>query len=220
MMPSNTELKPTYLARHGETESNCDRRYAGRNNEGLNARGRGQVLALARLLFDKGIEAIWTSPVPRAVESAEIVSQELRIPLQEDARLAEMLMGPWKGLTEAEVEHAYPREYHLWNTVPASVAIEGRETLKLLTSRVLAAVDDAAQSIRPVLLMTHVAPMRVVALSTLDLDLNNYKRLAIPNAACIMVDRDRGEVHRLPHLTSVRTELDQAGIHLEAGPVC
>ncbi len=221
MTAPSTDLKPTYLARHGETESNCERRYAGRNEEGLTAGGRSQVLALARMLSDKGIEAIWTSPVLRAVESAEILSQELGIPHRKDARLAEMLMGPWEGLTEAEVEHAYPREYHLWNTVPASLAINGRETLRILAGRVMSVVDDAARSMRPVLLMTHVAPIRVTALHTLDLDLNNYKRLTIPNAACVLVDRGRGDVRRLPEHTPVRAELEQAmRAPAEARPAC
>ena len=207
-------MSRTYLARHGETESNRARRYAGRASDSLTSEGRRQILNLARSLADANIASIWTSPIVRAVESAGLISQELGIPLQEDPRLAEMLLGPWEGLTESEVERSFPVEYLLWNTAPSRLELTGRETRDGLTSRVMTAVDDACRQECPVLLMTHVAPIRVAALHVLDLDLDLYKSLDVPNAACLMVDRRRAEIYRVPGLVPVRSELG-----LTSGPV-
>src|SRR5258705_6213088 len=197
-----------YLARHGETASNKSRRYAGRSNEGLTSDGRSQILALAGALAGENIESIWTSPVGRALESASLLSGELGIPFKEDPRLAEMLLGPWEGLTEDEVERTYPVEYVLWNTMPDHLDIDGRDTLDVLASRVMSVVEEATRQTRPVLLMTHVAPIRVAVLRVLALDLNWYKRISIPNASCLSADRGRAEVYRVPDLTPVRAELD------------
>jgi len=196
-----------YLARHGETESNRCRRYAGRNGEGLTSQGRSQILALAGALARENIESIWTSPVVRAVESAALLSGELKIPVKEDPRLAEMLLGPWEGLTEDEVERTYPLEYVLWNTMPDHLDIDGRDTLGVLASRVMSVVEEATRQARPVLLMTHVAPIRVAVLRVLALDLNWYKRISIPNASCLIADRGCAEVYRVPNRTRVRAEL-------------
>jgi broad specificity phosphatase PhoE len=143
------------------------------------------------------------------VESATLISRALGIPLQEDARLAEMSMGPWEGLTEAEVELTYPREYLIWNTTPARLEMKGRETLSVLASRVMEVVEEARRQTRPVLLMTHVAPMRVAALSVLGLDLNCYKRLHVPNAACLILDPQQVDLCRWPSGTSIRAELER-----------
>ncbi len=202
----------TYLARHGETESNRSRRYAGRNKDRLTPEGRQQILNLARVLGGENIASIWTSPIVRAVESAGLISQELWIPLEEDPRLAEMLMGPWEGLTETEVERTYPLEYDLWNTAPHCLDMKGRETLSRLVLRVMAVVEDASRRSHPVLLMTHVAPIRVATLSVLGLDLNLYKRLVVPNAGCLVVDRARADAYRMPGLTAIRDELNRAEI--------
>ena len=207
-------MSRTYLARHGETESNRARRYAGRASDPLTAEGRRQILNLARSLADANIASIWTSPIVRAAESAGLISQELGIPLQEDSRLAEMYLGPWEGLTETEVARSFPAEYLLWNTTPSRLEMNGRETLDVLASRVMTAVDDACRRERPVLLMTHVAPVRVAALRVLDLDLDLYKSLDVPNAACLMVDRLSAEIYRVPGLKPVRSELG-----LTSGPV-
>src|SRR5882672_7152962 len=107
-----------YLARHGQTESNILRRYAGSGAEPITDRGRGQMSGLAARLGLCGIREIWTSEVARAHESAELVARILGIPVRTDARLNEIRMGPWEGLTEAEVAQHYPAAHALWCTVP------------------------------------------------------------------------------------------------------
>src|SRR2546422_10863001 len=100
-------------------------------------------------------------------------------------------MGPWEGLTEAQVADRFADAYALWCTLPDRLALDGRETLAAVAGRVTAALSDAAGRPRPLLLMTHVAPLRVAVLRTLGLPLRPYKRGHGPNGDCGPVVRQR-----------------------------
>ena len=200
-----------YLARHGQTESNVLQRYAGSGAEPITDRGRGQMSALAARLGLCGIGEIWTSEVARAQESADLVARILGIPVRTDARLNEIRMGPWEGLTEAEVAQHYPAAHALWCTVPDRVVLKGRETLDALAARVLPAVHEAARQPHPVLLMTHVAPVRVGVLAALSLPLRYYKRLHVANGDAVVIDRAKAEARRLGEDQSLQRELPVSG---------
>ena len=205
--------RPIFIARHGETKSNLTNLYAGRSAEPLTRAGRAQVTHLARGLKGTGIGQIWSSSIGRAIESARLLGARLRIPVRIDGRLDEMQLGPWEGRTEEEVARDFPDSYALWLSQPDEVRIEGRETLGQVAARVMAVVADAeAEATRePVLLMTHVAPMRVAVLSVLRYPLAAYKRLVVPNASCICLDRSADQATWTPDGTSLRLEIERAG---------
>jgi broad specificity phosphatase PhoE len=169
-------------------------------------------------LRDAGLSAIWTSRIVRARETAEILSSALEVPLRDDARLDEMLLGPWEGLAEDEIGSRYPLEFQLWNARPDLLHLPGRETLSELTIRVGPVLADAASQTEPVLLVTHVAVIRVLALTVLGLDLAAYKRLPVPNLSCMKIDVASGEVARIPSLQPVGAELDLASDSPGASP--
>ncbi len=210
-------LSVTYLLRHGETASNSVGQYAGRGTEPLLASGREQMARLARRLRGARIEAVWTSTVRRAVESAEILACELGLPVKLESRLDEMAMGPWEGLTEAEVAAQYPEAFRLWLQRPDRLQLDGRETLSQLARRVVPVLKSAATGPGPKLLVTHVAPIRVVTLETLGLPMRLYKSVKVGNADCFLVEYERGEVKRLGASTSVRLELSVSGVAFANG---
>jgi len=202
---------PIFLARHGETESNRAGRYAGRHNEPLTRRGRSEVLRLAQQIKVLGIRQIWSSSVWRALESATLLRDRLRLPLTIDQRLDEMRLGAWEGRTEAEVARDFPEEYSLWLTHPDQVTVAGRETLAQVAARTMAAVADARATHLPTLLMTHVAPIRVAVLGTLCCPLGSYKRLTVPNASCVRLECVAEQASWVPQGASLRAEIEQAG---------
>ena len=199
-----------YLARHGQTESNLLRRYGGASSESLTDAGRAEIGGLAARLGVCGIAEIRTSEVTRARESADLIGRVLGLPVRVDARLNEMRMGPWEGLTEVEVAARFPEAYTMWHTVPDRLTLDGRETLDELAARVVAAVRDAAQQPAPVLLMTHVAPIRVAVLSALGLSLALYKHLRVHNGTCVTIHPVQADAHRLGEARSLRDELSLA----------
>src|SRR5581483_11305534 len=106
------------LVRHGETDWNAERRWQGHADVPLNARGREQARALAEELAGESIDAIYSSDLSRAQDTADIVGARLDVPVVVDPDLREIDVGPVEGLT-AEESAAFegwqgePKEAHL-----------------------------------------------------------------------------------------------------------
>jgi len=103
---------PVYLLRHGETEWNLCGRYQGRLDSPLTVRGRDQARAmgdlLASLLEGGAAFALVSSPLGRAVATASILADRLGLPFTTDARLREISLGAWDGLSRAEIAERFP----------------------------------------------------------------------------------------------------------------
>jgi broad specificity phosphatase PhoE len=98
------------LARHGETEWNVAGRRQGQLDSPLTEAGLGQARALARALSTLAIDAIFVSPLGRAVATAEVCAQWLALPVRTLDELAELDHGAMAGLTSAQIERRYPGE--------------------------------------------------------------------------------------------------------------
>ncbi|HEY3462506.1 MAG TPA: histidine phosphatase family protein [Gaiellaceae bacterium] len=90
------------LVRHGETDWNADGRLQGQTDRPLSDFGRRQARQLADELADEELEAIYSSDLSRARETAEIVAERLELPVVLDPDLREKDWGTWEGLTAVE----------------------------------------------------------------------------------------------------------------------
>jgi broad specificity phosphatase PhoE len=148
------------LVRHGETDWNRERRFQGHADMPLNDAGRRQARELAELLRAEGLSAVYTSPLGRARETAEIVGERLGLTPIELAALREIDVGDWQGLTVDEVRARYPEQ--------ASVAWRSGgpngETHEELSDRVVPALLDLARQREGerILGVTHAGPIRAV----------------------------------------------------------
>jgi 2,3-bisphosphoglycerate-dependent phosphoglycerate mutase len=93
-----------FLARHGETDWNAQDRWQGHEDTSLNERGRAQARDLAARLAETPFEAVYSSDLRRARETAAIVVAGRGLEIREDPRLREIDVGSWQGLTNAELE--------------------------------------------------------------------------------------------------------------------
>jgi glucosyl-3-phosphoglycerate phosphatase len=100
------------LARHGETDWNRDGRWQGQSDTPLNELGRDQARELAETL--DGIDAVYSSDLARARETAEIVAARLGLEVEVDERLRERSFGAWEGLTMEEIERRYEQAHGRW----------------------------------------------------------------------------------------------------------
>ena len=179
-----------YFVRHGEIASNVKKIYAGWSQEGLTSRGHQQAIEAAKRLVFFDIDHIYTSPLKRAVQTADIIGGPLEIkPIFEES-FKELKLGIWEGLSEEEVGRKYPDEWKIWNTRPAELVLDGRETLNGLLKRVLAVIEKVRAGVTnsSILIVTHVAVIRVLLLYTQKMDLNLYRTLDVPNGEIFEID--------------------------------
>jgi broad specificity phosphatase PhoE len=92
------------IARHGETEWNREERYQGHADPPLNETGRAQAQELARQLDGEPIDAVYSSDLRRASETAEIVGVRLGLPVERVTGLREIDVGSWQGLTKTQID--------------------------------------------------------------------------------------------------------------------
>ncbi|HUY31556.1 MAG TPA: histidine phosphatase family protein [Pirellulales bacterium] len=136
-----------YLVRHGESSYNLERRLQGQSDEPvLSPRGRQHAAAVAAALGELPIEAIYSSPLRRAMETAHPVAEALKLPVFTDDRLKEIDIGVFQGLLASEIGDRYPRETASWRSQDPDFRIPGGESRRELMGRAdaaLRAVHDA-----------------------------------------------------------------------------
>lgn len=180
-----------YLIRHGETDANLARRFAGWSDDRLNERGLEQCTELAARLADEEIEAVYTSPVRRAVETAEILAAP-RAHVRTVHDLHEIDVGPWKGLTEQEVIAGWPADYAAWRETPHDFQLDGREALSDVQERALQALDQMAHAQlsafdAPAVVISHLAVLRVLWLAASGRGLADYHAVDVRHCEILPV---------------------------------
>jgi broad specificity phosphatase PhoE len=127
------------LARHGETDWNRDGRWQGHSDTPLNELGREQARELAESL--DGIDAVYSSDLARARETAEIVAARLGLDVRFDARLRERSFGAWEGLTMEEIEGGFAETFRRWQAGEGHGA-DDAEAFDEFAARVHSFLDD------------------------------------------------------------------------------
>lgn len=96
------------LVRHGETDWNREGRWQGHADPPLNETGRRQAREVAEQLADVRLDAIYSSDLRRALETAEIIGARTGMTPQATASLREVDVGSWSGLTRGEIAERFP----------------------------------------------------------------------------------------------------------------
>lgn len=150
------------LARHGETDWNAIGRWQGHEDVPLNDSGRAQARELADRLESEPIDALYSSDLCRARETAEIVGARLALPVKTEPRLREIFFGGWEGLTTPEIEARFPDEVARWRADDGENAFAGGETYVAMVDRVVAGLDEIAGANpgKTVLVVLHGGPIR------------------------------------------------------------
>jgi broad specificity phosphatase PhoE/ribonuclease HI len=153
----------TVLLRHGQTPLSDERRFAGRADIPLTETGLRQAEAVAqRLAARGGIDAIVTSPLRRARDTADAVASATGAPVRVDDAWMELDFGEWEGLSYAEAAERWPAEMAAW-LKDSVVAPPGGESIAAATRRVLPALGRVLeQPPATVLVVSHVTPMKIV----------------------------------------------------------
>jgi glucosyl-3-phosphoglycerate phosphatase len=158
------------LVRHGQTEWNSLGRAQGHADISLDATGRAQAAAAAPYLAALAPVRLWSSDLARAQETAAYVAEAAGLPVETDPRLREYDVGARSGLTVAEFEERFPREYAAWRAHDESVLVDGEESSSLVRERVLPALTECLEALGPGetgVVVMHGACLRVGLLAML-----------------------------------------------------
>jgi broad specificity phosphatase PhoE len=188
-----------YLARHAESDWNAENRFQGHTDRPLTERGRAQAEALADELADKPLEAVFSSPLHRALETAELVAARHDLPAIPVEALREVDVGGWAGLSRSEVEVRFPDAFGRW--LAGGEGWENGETYDEMAERVLAAVRQIAgeHPESTVLIVSHGGPIRALHAAAQGMTVHDYRRLhrVEPNARLSALAVEDGRLTRL-----------------------
>lgn len=133
-----------YMVRHGETPWNVEGRYQGQLDPPLTDKGLWQARSTASELAPLGFEAIYSSDLARARQTAEALATETGLSIRLDSRLREIHQGEWQGVLIGDIREAWPDEIDGWENDPWNHHPPGGESLQAQQARVFAAFDDIA----------------------------------------------------------------------------
>ena len=158
------------LLRHGQTELSRERRYSGRGNPALTDIGRRQADAAAQFLTQQGgIDAVITSPLQRAYDTAATAAKALGLDVTVDHDLIETDFGGWEGLTFGEAAERDPDQHRRWLR-DTGVAPPDGESFDNVAERVRRAqariINEHSGS--TVLVVSHVTPIKTLLRMALD----------------------------------------------------
>ena len=178
------------VIRHGQTDWNVNQKVMGRGPVPLNATGREQARILAEYIKDHPLDAIYTSPVRRTVETAEMIREgREKLALTHEEGLAEIDYGDWVDLHFDELFEKYREEWMRYRANPEEFRPSGGEKYADAFARVGKAVDRicAEHPAGRVALVTHADVVKMVILHVLELPLKHVRSFSIDNGTMILV---------------------------------
>ena len=158
------------LLRHGQTELSTQRRYSGRGNPALTNVGRRQAEAAAQFLAQKGgIDAVITSPLQRAYDTAATAAKALGLDITVESDLIETDFGAWEGLTFGEAAERDPELHRRWlrDTGVRPPDGESFDSVAERVRRAQARIINEHKG-QNVLVVSHVTPIKTLLRMALD----------------------------------------------------
>ncbi|HJR48764.1 MAG TPA: histidine phosphatase family protein [Nitrososphaeraceae archaeon] len=180
--------------RHGQADNNVNRILVGRHLEShLTEKGKMQVKETAKLLKSMSISKIYSSPVTRAIETTEIVGEELGLDYEIDDRLYEIDLGKLAGTNYDEVLNKYGNLFLSFYMGDDSVlSNHGVESFTAVKSRIRDLLDQvmARHNDHNILLVTHLDPIKAAISYILDLKPESLYKWHMRNAALTILRQE------------------------------
>lgn len=186
-------MKKIYLIRHGETESNRKGIFRGRLDIPLSQNGKEQAEDLKRYFENIPVNIVYTSPLQRAVETAETVFPG-HTPLKEKW-LNNLDLGEWSGMEKSLVKERFPEMWENWVKRPESIRFPGGERLddvhqrsRLFFEKMIAGEPETIAAV------SHRSVVKVMIAAAVGVERNYYWRFHLDNASVSLLhyEQERG----------------------------
>jgi broad specificity phosphatase PhoE len=163
------------LARHGETVWNVEKIYRGRKDVSLDEVGIKQAELLGKYLSNWKLEAVYSSPLKRALDTANIVARYQKVGVHVAEGLIDFDYGEWQSLPEQEARRLYPTLHSEWHNNPHKVKMPGGESLEDVRRRVIEVVDDVLSKYQgSIVLVSHRVVNKVLVCFLLGMDNSHF----------------------------------------------
>ncbi len=185
-MPDNFAQPTRIIAiRHGETAWNVDTRIQGQLDVGLNDTGRWQAHRLALALAGESIQAIYTSDLLRAWDTALSISNATGLAVQTVEGLRERGFGVFEGKTFKEIEASWPEQAQRWRKRDPDYAPDGGESLIALRERIIQTTHTLAAQHpgEQIVLVAHGGVMDVLYRAATRQEIQSPRTWDLGNAA-------------------------------------
>jgi broad specificity phosphatase PhoE len=164
------------LARHGETDWNAAEVFRGRIDVELNETGMKQAELLGAYLSEAKIDALYSSPLKRALKTAEVIAGYQALEVNIMGGLIDFDYGEWQGLSHQEVKDRYQELYAQWLSHPELVRMPAGESLEDVRKRVMVLLSDITGGYCEgrVVLVSHRVVNKVLICALLGLDNSHF----------------------------------------------
>ncbi len=205
------------IIRHGETAWNRDRIFRGTYDIVLNENGKQQARLVAQALKGIRIDAAYTSPLSRAKESAQIVTETHGIsPVIHDGFI-DMDYGEWTGKKDSEVAKLWPDDHDAWTTNPHTVRPPGGTTLKEVFNNSFTAMEELAEKHNgeTIAIFAHRVVNKVLVIGALSLELERFPFIIQGNCCINEIERVQSgyliqAINDVSHIKNAGADLLQA----------
>jgi len=186
--------KRILLVRHGTTAYNEIDRLQGRIDNPLSEKGRAEVERLAARLKDEPIDAFFSSPLSRALETASIINRHHSLPLSVVDEFSEIDLGDWEGQVYGRVREQFPDIHQRWISDP-DFPVPGGESFSAVCARTRPGLEKALKNgYENILIAGHASVNRAILANIMELTPAQARLFRTGNAALsrlLLMENDR-----------------------------
>lgn len=177
-----------FLVRHGQSDLNREGRFRGLADAPLNELGRKEAAGAAAVLSGSGVSVIYTSPVRRAFQTAEIIAGSIGATVEQEEGFTDVDYGEWQGLTVEEVEQRFGRSVlESWRRDPGAFTFPGGDSMRSVQSRLAPAIEHAvAGGDGNIAVVSHLAVLKLCFLVIMKLPIDYFWRIDVYNGSVSM----------------------------------
>ena len=192
LVDSSKTVQSFYIIRHGESGENNAGRILNAADTGLNSLGVEEAESASAFLAGLKIDAIFSSPLAKAVQTADIIAKGAVLPTYfKHSGLTDKKEGDWEGKTYWELRDQVPKLWEAWSKDPINFCPPEGESVVSFVARVGRALADIRQNYKignNVVFTTHEGVVRALLILALEIPVNNFFRLDVPTGSVTQID--------------------------------
>jgi len=205
-----------YLVRHGQTAWNKEEIFRGRTDVPLDETGLKQAELVSEYFKGMEIDAIYSSPLSRALQTAQKIAQFNDLKVQPLPGIIDMSFGKWEGRPHQEIREKDSKTYRQWVEEPHLVRLPGGEGLNDVRVRAMAALEEVMRKHpeKTLVLVSHRVICKVLICAILNLDNSHFWQITQDTTAINLIQYRKGKyilslMNETCHLKSLKEQMQK-----------